>query len=155
MVLQGEESDITDKGMESSAMVRVMLFSSLSQDQTPQDEVSADCTLLLSYRGQTLLKFILSSDIIERGMFDVWRKTVVGLLDRFRSPTFFKCVVKDAVNWRDLIASVAVELICRTGGTGGIILTHENRSTRRKTRHRATMFTVNVTYPVQFRYQSS
>lgn len=67
LVLQGEESDITDKGTESSAMVRVMLFSSLSQDQTPQVEVSADCTLLLSYSERTLLKFIPTSDITERG----------------------------------------------------------------------------------------
>ena len=80
MVVQGEESDITDKGMESSAMVRVMLFSSLSQDQTPQDEVSADCTLLLSYSGQTLLKFVLSSDITERGSLMFGENLLLGYL---------------------------------------------------------------------------
>lgn len=80
LVLQGEESDITDKGMESSAMVRVMLFSSLSQDQTPQDEVSADCTLLLSYSGQTLLKFILSSDITERRSLMFGQNLLLGYL---------------------------------------------------------------------------
>ena len=80
MLLQGEESDITDKGMESSAMVRVMLFSSLSQDQTPQDGVSAGYTLLLSYSGQTLLKFILTSDITERGSLMFGGKILLGYL---------------------------------------------------------------------------
>lgn len=109
MVLQGEESDITDKGTESSAMVRVMLFSSLSQDQTPQVEVSADCTLLLSYNGRTLLKFIPTSDITERGSLMFGEKSTAGLLGRFRSSICFKRAVNDDVNCGDLRGSVADE----------------------------------------------
>lgn len=98
MVLQGEESDITDKGMESSAMVRVMLFSSLSQDQTPQDEVSADCTLLLSYSGQTLLKFILSSDITERESLMFGENLLLGyLIDLDLVPFLSVCRVAQSV----------------------------------------------------------
>ena len=93
-------------------MVRVMLFSSLSQDQTHQDEVSADCTLLLSYSGQTLLTFILSSDITERGSLTFGEKLLLGYLIDLGVVSSL-CFVNDAVNCRDLKASVTVELTFR------------------------------------------
>lgn len=105
-------------------MVRVMLFSSLSQDQTPQDVVSADCTLLLSYSGQTLLKFILSSDITERGSLMFGEILLLGYLTDLGLVSFLSVLLMtlsfaETSERRWHLNKYAAR------GNGGIILTSE------------------------------